>query len=228
MINTLLRRFLESDPHSDDQREAAGDLQEASVLLTANLGRAHRLVESFKMLSVGQLSDHRMSVDLRSVIRDCVETMRPVTRKGNLAIHLHLPETPLPWDGFPGHLSQVMVNFIQNVLRYAYPGREDGTLDIRALSLQGGSMYRIEVEDQGVGLAAEVRDRIFQPFVTTGRSQGGTGLGLAITHNIVTNLLRGAIQCSSTPGKGTRFVVEVPASVPNPPPTDGADTRAAS
>ena len=70
------------------------------------------------------------------------------------------------------------------------------------------------VRDYGPGVAASVRKRIFQPFVTTGIGQGGTGLGLAIVHNIVVNVLRGRIELDDPEGGGTRFIIELPAVVP--------------
>ena len=54
---------------------------------------------------------------------------------------------------------------------------------------------------------------MFDPFFTTGRSRGSTGLGLHIVYNLVTRTLLGRIDLDGTPGSGTRFVIEFPASV---------------
>ena len=68
---------------------------------------------------------------------------------------------------------------------------------------------RLDVEDEGEGISAEVLPHIFEPFFTT-REQG-TGLGLAITHEIV-RACGGSIGVEGTPGGGTTFVVELPAA----------------
>jgi signal transduction histidine kinase len=74
--------------------------------------------------------------------------------------------------------------------------------------------YVIEFEDYGAGVPAAIYPRMFEPFVTSARGQGGTGLGLAISHNIVTNLLKGEIKCTTTEGAGTKFSITVPKVVP--------------
>ena len=69
-----------------------------------------------------------------------------------------------------------------------------------------------EVEDTGIGIAPEDQARIFEPFVQAGgrRAAKGTGLGLAISRHFV-QLLGGTIRVESTPGRGSRFLVEIPA-----------------
>src|SRR5581483_352918 len=151
------------------------------------------------------------------LINDCVQTMSPETKKKKITVNVdRSPGTAFTWNGYPSHLTQVIVNFFQNCIRYAYHNRPDGKIDIRlkTLTVEGTPFYRIEFEDYGNGVDASVLQKLFQPFVTTGRDRGGTGLVLAIVHNIVTNLLKGKITCASTPGKGTRFTVDLPVKVP--------------
>jgi signal transduction histidine kinase len=143
-------------------------------------------------------------------------TMAPVTKKQKLVIELTASaELNLAWDGYPGHLTQVFVNLIQNVLRYAYPNQPGGKIDIRVdeFKTKDIPMFRIEFEDYGKGVTPEIKKSLFQPFVTSGREHGGTGLGLAISQNIVTNLLKGKISCTSELGKGTKFTIEIPQKV---------------
>jgi len=67
----------------------------------------------------------------------------------------------------------------------------------------------VEVQDNGPGIPAEIKDRIFDPFFTTKPVGQGTGLGLDISYNIVVNKHRGDIQVSSEPGR-TVFEVRLP------------------
>jgi signal transduction histidine kinase len=69
------------------------------------------------------------------------------------------------------------------------------------------------VRDYGHGIAPENREKVFEPFFTTGRSKGGSGLGLAIVRNIVTAALKGEITLESTPEQGTTFHVTFPQTV---------------
>jgi signal transduction histidine kinase len=68
----------------------------------------------------------------------------------------------------------------------------------------------ITISDNGLGISAEVKNRVFEPFFTTKPIGVGTGLGLSISHQIVTQTHCGKIYCFSTPGEGSTFVVELP------------------
>nr|WP_107912428.1 hybrid sensor histidine kinase/response regulator [Streptomyces chartreusis] len=198
------------DPVSDDAPES--DLHEAVRLMIKNLDRAHRLIQSFRQLSSSQLSDARMTVGLRSVIEDCAETMAPELRKSNMSIEIEAPELEndgLEWTGYPGHLSQVIINLLQNAIRYAYDPGMGGTVRIELERMLSGG-FRIQFIDYGKGVDAQIKPRIFDAFVTSGREHGGTGLGLAIVQNIITNLLDGSIVCESQENEGTCFRIELP------------------
>ncbi|WP_437901625.1 sensor histidine kinase [Sorangium sp. So ce124] len=203
------------------------DLNEACALLSKNILRAHDLIKSFKQLSVGQLTDRRVQVDVTSVVRDCIDSLSPELRAKKIEVTITATAgEELTWDGFPGHLSQVLINLFQNSVRYAYPDVQGGKIDVRVERVVDtrGVFLRIAVRDHGPGVAPAVRKRLFQPFVTTGIGQGGTGLGLAIVHNIVVNVLRGRIGLEDPEGGGSRFVIELPAVVP--PRDDEASSEA--
>ncbi|MDX1780729.1 MAG: cache domain-containing protein [Thalassovita sp.] len=104
-------------------------------------------------------------------------------------------------------LQQVLVNLIVNAIQ-AMP--EGGTLTIRTaqVSREGRDMLRLVVADTGQGMSAEVRDRIFDPFYTTKRSEG-TGLGLSITRDLV-HRAGGEITVDSRPGEGATFTIQLP------------------
>jgi signal transduction histidine kinase/ActR/RegA family two-component response regulator len=215
MIVSLASEIARTQPGSADLEDLVKDLTESSELLSKNLDRASRLVRSFKQLSSSQLSDERCSVDIGAVMTDCIEAMRVETKKRKVNVKPNWNEKEKhAWLGFPGHLSQVLLNFFQNALRYAYEGDEGGDIDLRLITQTDGS-YVIEFEDYGRGVAPAILPRMFEPFVTSGREIGGTGLGLAITHNIVTNILKGEIRVTSAVGKGTKFTVRVPRRVPD-------------
>jgi signal transduction histidine kinase/CheY-like chemotaxis protein len=224
MVTGLAKTLMQLPPGSPDTKEVVKDLDETCGLLTKNLARAQTLIKSFKQLSASQLSDQKGECDIAEVVRDCVESMTPEVKKHQIAVKVTAPtDKRLSWNGYPSHLSQVVMNMIQNVIRYAYPNG-GGTMDIRVHELATG--FRVEFEDYGAGVSAEVLNNIFEPFVTSARGKGGTGLGLAIVHNIVTNLLDGTIKVTTTKGSGTKFTVEVPREVKEK--TGDAAARAAS
>jgi signal transduction histidine kinase len=105
-------------------------------------------------------------------------------------------------------LEQVMVNLIDNALKYT----ESGEVRV-SCEREGAGLIRIEVQDTGIGIPEESLARVFERFYVVDKSrsrkQGGTGLGLAIVKHIVQSHA-GTIDVESAVGKGTRFIVRLP------------------
>jgi signal transduction histidine kinase len=112
---------------------------------------------------------------------------------------------------YPGALSQVITNLVINAQVHAYPPGERGTL--RILVQRNGARWTLTFTDDGKGIDAEHLPHVFEPFFTTRRGHGGSGLGLHIVYNLVTHTLRGRVHCSSKPGEGTTFVLDLPMEV---------------
>ena len=107
-----------------------------------------------------------------------------------------------------------IVNLVNNALEAmtAEPTPERRP-QIKVTTREAGGQVQIDIEDNGPGIAADIKSRIFEPFFTTQRQSGRTGLGLQIVANIVTLRLQGKIHCVSEPGKGTCFDIEFPANL---------------
>jgi signal transduction histidine kinase len=147
-------------------------------------------------------------------------------------------------DTHPGALAQVITNLVKNAVVHAFadgqPGRivvavsqvaaPPGALAQGALAQGGlaqgtlaqgglpqeGAWVRLEVRDDGRGIAAADRERIFDPFFTTARHRGSSGLGMHIVYNLVTGQLQGRIAVESREGSGTVVRVEFPAHLAKP------------
>jgi len=132
------------------------------------------------------------------------------------------------WLGYPGHLSQVILNLIANAERYAYDGQA-GIVDVlvSVSQLQDTPEFRIVVRDYGKGIPKENLALIFEAFFTTGRSKGGTGLGLSIVRNIVGSVFAGTITCESTLGEGTAFKLAFSHCKKQESPAESDDDRSA-
>jgi nitrogen fixation/metabolism regulation signal transduction histidine kinase len=132
----------------------------------------------------------------------------------NVKLHmLNLGQPDLSLEADPEHLSRALRNLVLNAMD-AMPG--GGTITIAARSQRENVV--IEVADTGTGLTKEECERLFSPYYTT--KQHGTGLGLAIVQSVVSDH-GGRISVRSEPGKGTTFVLELPAR--RPLPKDRAD-----
>ncbi|MGV3523990.1 MAG: sensor histidine kinase [Candidatus Sericytochromatia bacterium] len=215
MINEYLTPELLERATDPELRSALDDIVEAASLMQNNIARANRLINTFKSVSVNQITDTLEHTDLLAQVRENVDLYAIKARQAGIGLAV-LPETGLetaPWHGYPGYLSQIVLNLLSNIERYAYPHHRGGQVDIR-LSRENSQSYRLEIQDYGQGMQAEDAAQIFDVFFTTGRDKGGTGLGMAIVHNLVTSALQGQISVQSTPGEGTCVTLLLPQDVP--------------
>ena len=176
-------------------------MREAVDLMTANIQRAHRLIASFKQLSASHSVDPRETLSLAALVEDVLGLFAINARRSRLDVRVMngLPDGAT-WIGYRGILTQILLNLLTNVERYAYPGGGGGPVEIRLAEAaeKRDTVFVMSVRDFGRGIPAEEVKRVFEPFYTTGRDKGGTGLGLAIVQNLVTARLKG--RSTSCPG----------------------------
>lgn len=190
-------------------REGLDDLRQSQSLALANLRRAAKLVQSFKRTSIDQVSEQACAFNMKELISDVLFSLHGTLKRLPVTITVECPDD-LQLQGFPGLLEQLLTNLVMNAVQHAFDdGRRAGTIRLDVACVDGE--VRLAFADDGVGMAAELQARIFEPFYTTRRNQGGSGLGLYICYSIVTSRLGGTIQCHSEPNAGCRFDIHFPA-----------------
>lgn len=142
---------------------------------------------------------------LRRIVQDSFNADR-LTQKGVRIILEDGGQAPTA-DVDPDQLTQVVVNLIKNAIE-AMEGK-GGEVRVKAEEMADTQRVHISVSDQGCGIPAEDRERIFQPFFTTKNIGKGVGLGLSICYGIV-KMHRGNIWYDSVVGQGTTFHIELP------------------
>jgi len=157
-------------------------------------------------------------LNLNSILADSAKLFGR-TRK-EIAVHLKPADGLWRVEADRGQMDQVFMNLFINAW-HAMPGggklflaTENLHLDeqnARLKQIPPGRYVKISVVDEGVGMSTEVQQRIFEPFFTTRKFGTGTGLGLASVYGIVKNH-DGHIEVQSAPGKGTAFMLYLPAS----------------
>jgi signal transduction histidine kinase len=195
------------------------DIREAIDLIEANVHRAHKLIRDFKQLSVSHVADTKETLSLIEVVNEVVGLFTINARQAKLAIEIHslLPDAAsATWVGYRGFLTQVLLNLLTNVERYAYDRETGGAVHILIgeAADSRGERFSITVRDFGRGMTPETRARIFEPFYTTGRGKGATGLGMSIVHTLVTSALNGSVAVAAGEGTGTAVTLTVPKSTP--------------
>jgi two-component system phosphate regulon sensor histidine kinase PhoR len=176
-----------------------------------NAERMTAIVQDLLLLSGLEASGSEPSldrVDLGRLIRDVTGMFAHRAETQGIGLVTQIPaELPLiTADAYL--LEQVLVNLIDNALKYTEAG------EVRvSCAREGTNLVRIEVEDTGIGIPEESLSRVFERFYVVDKSrsrkQGGTGLGLAIVKHIVQSHA-GTIEVESAVGKGTRFILRLP------------------
>jgi signal transduction histidine kinase len=217
IINTavsIMARELAVPTEITTQR--AADIAESLELIRRNVERADQLVQDFKKVSISQLTAEKETLNISEVVEETLGLVMVSLKRNKISVKFHDKLSPdqKKWVGYRGFLSQILINFLSNTERYAYPNDMGGVVDIELSFLDEGC-YRITVSDHGKGISEENIPHVFEPFFTTGRAIGGTGLGLAIVHNLATNALKGRIEVISKVGQGTDFVLILPKVVPD-------------
>lgn len=147
--------------------------------------------------------------DIRTVIENAIEIAESLIEERHQQLTVSVPQS-LTWWGDPARLAQIVSNLLTNAARYTQPG---GEIEV---SVHGqDDEIHIRVSDNGEGIPVELLDRIFDAFVQgrreARRGQGGLGLGLTLTRNLV-ELHGGTVTASSEGyGKGSTFLVRLPA-----------------
>jgi two-component system sensor histidine kinase PilS (NtrC family) len=145
-------------------------------------------------------------IDVRRALNDTALLLRNSAELGEAhAIEVDVPASELWYEADEGQIRQIIWNLATNGLR-AMP--DGGRLRLTSSMESSSNGIVITVQDEGIGIAPEDLDGLFQPF--HGSFTRGSGLGLAIVHRIVTDY-HGEIQVSSRPGAGTTVSVRLPA-----------------
>jgi signal transduction histidine kinase/purine-cytosine permease-like protein len=204
-----IRKKLASGALSADELDHyLNDASQSARLLLSNAHRAAQLVQSFKQVAVDQISDERRRFELRSYIDETLLNLRPKLKQARVDVRIDGPRD-IVMDSYPGPFAQVLTNLVVNSLQHGFDAGVGGSIAIRFRPVGDGEVL-IHYEDDGRGIPAAHRDRVFDPFFTTRRGAGGSGLGLYLVYNIVTRKLGGSIAVEEHSGRGTAFVVRLP------------------
>ena len=166
----------------------------------------------FKQKTAYEIKECDWSSDVCSSDLDVLVMLEPLGREHEVAIELAPVSPKLIVKAPEGSLQQVLYNLTVNAIQASPQG---GTINILAEAVDK-DYVRISIRDQGPGIPAEVRDRMFEPFFsadTGGRTKEGIGLGLSIVRSIVESF-EGKIDLESRVGEGTSFHVCVPSKQP--------------
>ena len=204
MIDVLERTSL-----SVEQRESLGTVRySASSLL--------RIIDDildFSKIEAGRLDLETLELSTVELIEGAAETLAPqAAAKGLKLVAYVAPDVPERVIGDPLRLQQILFNLLGNAIKFTEAGSVRLTLERLPGETSDDVRLAIRVADTGIGLTAEQRQRLFQPFVqadsSTTRRFGGTGLGLSIVRRLA-EAMQGDVEVESEAAVGSTFIVSV-------------------
>jgi len=207
---------------SEDERAAVDEVVE---MLRGNLDkiaehgkRADGIVKSMLEHSRG-VSGERRAVDLNALIEEALNLAyhgaRAQDATFNMTLERKFDRGLAPTELAPQEMTRVFLNLFGNGFYATARRQRDGAgpdfrPTLRVATRELGDAVEVRVRDNGTGIAPEVRDKLFQPFVTTKPTGEGTGLGLSIAYDIVTQQHGGVIEVDSRVGEFTEFTIRLP------------------
>jgi signal transduction histidine kinase len=220
-----LQSLLEKLPIAADQKQDLADLVDDIVQNQEKIvyhgKRADTIVKSMLQHSRSSTGE-KEATDINALADEYVRLsyhgLRAKDKSFNANFELDLDPALDKVMAVPQDLGRVILNLVNNAFYAVNEQRKTADADykpmVRVATKKKGSTVHISVEDNGAGISEEDSERIFQPFFTTKPTGKGTGLGLSLSFDIITRGHGGKIDFDSTPGKGTRFDILIPASTP--------------
>ena len=189
----LMREVDDNDPKSEILHKMEQQTFRASQIVNNLL--------NFARQSKGQFTE----LDVNQVITDTLSLFEYQLRSSGIKLKLNLEDSPPPIRGDKGKLQQLLLNLLKNATESMPRGGELGIT-----SKTENDSVLVSIRDTGAGIAKENLPKIYDPFFTTKKGRQGTGLGLSVSYGIIQEH-SGSISVKSSLGKGTDFIIKLPA-----------------
>ncbi len=219
-IRTTLNGIIGASHMLNHSENLAGEDREfASIIQTS--GDALMVIINdildYSKYESGQLELEKIPFSLRDLARECVNLMDSSITKHNISLELDYdPNLPELVEGDPARIRQVVLNLLNNAIKFGRDGIVTMALAVEERST-GKLKLRISIKDRGIGMSQSTVDRLFSAFMqadsSTTREYGGTGLGLAIC-KLLADAMNATIEVDSKLGAGTNFAFTLDLMIP--------------
>jgi signal transduction histidine kinase/CheY-like chemotaxis protein len=218
-LRTPLNAIIGYSEMLGEEARDAGNLATVKDLEKIQTAGKHLLalindVLDLSKIEAGKMGLHLESFEITPMVNQIVTTLEPAAVKNGNKINVTMPRNLGVMKADITKVRQILINLLSNACKFT----ENGTISVSVerQRLEGEQWIRFSVTDTGIGITKEQQKKLFQEFAqadtSISRKYGGTGLGLAITYRFA-RLMKGNITVASEPGRGSTFVVELPAEV---------------
>jgi signal transduction histidine kinase len=188
-------------PLTPKQARLADTIQSSSRRLLALVSQ----IVELGRVRAGRLQLDLRPTDLRDVIGQAAEEVRPLAERGELRLEVSVPDDLPPTPADAERLQQIVVNLLANAVRFTPPG---GRVSVSAAA--GRGEVAVRVKDTGVGIPAVLVSKIFDPYEQAHHGRGGSGVGLTLVRMLV-EAHGGRVWVESEEGRGSCFTFTLPA-----------------
>jgi two-component system, NtrC family, sensor kinase len=217
-LNDLLGSAVLTDKLREEIDELTAMLKDNLQKVVQHGKRADSIVKNMLLHSREGSGEHRPT-DINAILDESLNLAyhgaRAEKREFNVTLQRDFDEMAGTIEVFPQEITRVFLNLISNGF-YAVTKRktENGGSDfepvVRATTRSLGDTVEIRIRDNGTGIPAEVKEKMFNPFFTTKPAGEGTGLGLSMSHDIIVKQHGGSIDVETEPGQFTEFRIVLP------------------
>ncbi|MFU8827002.1 MAG: response regulator, partial [Brevefilum sp.] len=202
-----MSNLLAGTPLDAEQRDFVDTIRDSGDTLLAIIND----ILDFSKMEAGRLDLESQPFDLRGCVESALDMVRYPAAEKNLEVFYHMePQVPPGILGDVTRLRQVLVNLLNNAIKFTEQGEIELTVDL--LGAQDLADQPVEIHfsirDTGIGIPTDQRERLFEAFsqadISTSRKYGGTGLGLAISKSLA-EMMGGAMWVESEVGVGSTF-----------------------
>ena len=217
--------------HDDTPLDRRKQLLDVLMRQTQQMSRLLDDLLEVSRVTQGKIELRTRALDIRPIVEEAAEAVHELLQTRNLSLKVEIASEPLVVDCDPARLQQVQVNLLNNAAKYTPPG---GHVTLSAT--RDGQQVLLRVQDDGVGIPAQMLDDVFELFVqsnrTLDRADGGLGVGLTLVRGLVERHGGSVSAHSEGEGLGSEFIVRLPfsdktpATVPPPKVEKMADYQA--
>jgi len=205
------------------QQEIIPDLQKIRRAGKHLLGLINDILD-FSRIDAGRVALYPESFDVSFLVRNIADLMQPIVEQNHNSFIVYCPQDIGLMYADVNKVHQNLNNLLSNACKFTRDGkirftaRRDEEVRVQDQIVQTVTFITFSVSDSGIGMSPEQLQKLFKPFTqadtSTTRKYGGTGLGLAITYRLC-EMMGGSITVESELGKGSTFIIRLPASPPN-------------